>query len=307
LTLALFSCQKEVDWGTPPSAGTGGSGGSGGGTGGSGGSGGSGGGTGNLLIKDVAVTGSETMTTDYTYDAQNRLETEFMSGTSGGMSMKSYRKLFRDAAGRIVMIKQKVEQGSFPSSDTAVTIYHYPNATTNEFDYSIMNTGGLMGMVTVDSVVYTYVNGNMASNSSYMSSYMGGVLMVPASLSSKWEFTHDASGKVTKMVAYSNLTSTPGAPLDLMATYTYTYSNVNFQSFYTTNGAQNYAMAGLPTGNLTQVASMTIVSPTTPQANRTISSTYTLGANGKPQTIKQTEVTVTPPATRITNHTLTYQ
>ncbi len=303
LVLMMVSCQKEIDWSVNPSTGTG-TGGSGGGTGGSGGGTGS---SGTLLIKDVSVNGSETLTTDYTYDAQSRFETESIYGTSGGMSFKSYRKLFRDAAGRIVMIKQKVEQGTMPSTDTSITIYHYPNATTKEYDYSIMNTGALMGMETIDSVVYTYSGGNMISNSHYMSTTMGGVQIIPSSLSQKWDYTFDASGKVTKVVNYSNLSSTPGAPLDLAATYTYTYGTVSFQAFYTTNGAQNYAMAGLPSGNPTQVQSMTVVSPGTPQVDRTITNTYTLGANGLPATIKQTEVIVTPPATRVYNHALTYQ
>lgn len=305
LLFTVISCQKEIDWGTSPTSGTGTGNGSGG-SGSGGGTGGSGS-TGNLLVKDTAVTGSDSLITTYTYDSQNRLETELIVGKQLGMDYKSYRKLFRDAAGRISQIKQKIDQAGFPSSDTAVTTFHYPNATANEYDYSLMNSGEFFGLVTIDSTVYTYSGSNMTTNSHYMGSYLGGSLIMPASLSQKWDFTYDASGKVTKMVNYSNTSGTPGAPLDLVGTYTYTYGTLNFQGFYTTNGAQNYAMAGLPSGNTTQVATMTIVSPTTPQVDRTVSSSYILGANGKPSKVTQTAVTVTPPATRITVHTLYYQ
>src|SRR6476646_3664776 len=132
MALILFSCQKEVNFDdiTDP--------GNGGGT--------APGTTGDLLIKSVAVTGTETITTIYGYDGQKRLETSVMEGSSGGMKIHNYTKYIKDASGRISQILQKVDQDGM-SSDTAVNFIHYPDATTLEYDYSV-NHISMMGFST---------------------------------------------------------------------------------------------------------------------------------------------------------------
>ncbi len=122
VAIFLFSCQKEVSF-EISSAGNG---------------------NGDLLVKTVAVTGTETMTTLYTYDDQKRLSTITIDGVSGGMKTHSYQKFERDNAGRIVKVIQKVDMMGIPS-DTAIKTMHYPNATTMDYDYSIHIMGMSLG------------------------------------------------------------------------------------------------------------------------------------------------------------------
>jgi hypothetical protein len=289
LVVSIVSCQKGIDWSTPT------------GSGGTGGSGGSGGGSGTLLVKIVAITGADTMTTLYTYDSQKRLETDLMEGKTGGMYNKSYRKLFRDNDDRIIQIKQKIDQNGI-SSDTSITNYYYPSATSKEYSYSIMETG-LMGLTTVDSTRYTYSGNNMVKNDHFMSSYLMGIQIAPPSLSQRFEFTYDGSGKVTEMKGYSSPPGTPGQPIELLATYTHTYGSLSIAGYYTSNAAQNYATGGMPTANHAFLSKTVIVSPTVPQANMTMNYAFVLGSNGMPSTSTLTKI----PANEVTKYTYYYQ
>ena len=292
------SCQKEISWDTNPPTGGGGTG--GGGTGG----GGTGGGTGTLLKKIVSVTNSDTMTTYYTHDSQNRIETELMEGKVAGNYYKSFKRFIRDGNDRIITVKQKIEQAGMPSADTAVQTFYYPNSTTKEFTRSIM-VMELMGLTNYDSTVYTYSGGNMTKTEGYMASYMLGIQIAPYSQMNKFENTFDASGSITKMMAYSAPPGTPGQPIELLATYTHTYGTNNIPNHYTTNAAQNYILGGNASKSTKELQKTVIVSPSVPQANMTMNYTYTLGANGKVATAKLTEVPVSGP-TEVTNYTYYY-
>ena len=301
LVAILSSCQKEIsiDTNSPYTSGNGG-GGSGNGNSGN---------NSGLLIKTVSVSGTETQTTVYTYDSQKRLETMTMSGTSGGLPVDTYTKYIRDNSGRIVLVKQtapKLMPGA--SVDTATNTYHYPNATTQNFDYSIyvitMNVAG-MSMSTIDSAVYHYTAaGKMTSFHKYMSSSL-----MPGSIqmTSRYDFTYDASDRVTNMKLFTDL-SNPGGPLDQDTEWKYTYGATGVNNGYTTNnGAQNFALNGLPNTTSNYISKMEVNSPsTTPPLNLVSTFTYVNGANNKP--VSGTVVTVTSgQPTQTANYTFFYQ
>ena len=234
--VTLFaSCQKEVS--IDQSTNNGGTGG-GSGTGSGNGSG--------LLVKTVAVTGSETQTTLYTYDSQKRLETMTITGVAGGMPVNSYHKFIRDNAGRIVKVLQKIETMPGVSVDTAVKTFHYPDATTFNYDYTVhvmtMDMGGI-SIGTIDSAVYHYSGNKMTSYDQYMfSTMMPGMVMA----NSKYDFTYDATDRVTVMKMYSDAAN-PGGTMDLEMEWKYTYSSASINNVYiSANGAQNFALNGLP-------------------------------------------------------------
>ncbi len=291
LICLLASCQKEInfDTGTAP------------------GSGGGSGSTSGLLVKAVAVTGSETQTSLYTYNAQSQLETLTTKGTSGGMSVDSYQKYVRDAAGRIVKVLQKLPDQAGTTSDTSVRIYSYPNATTMNYTYSV----SVMGLTafgftntTTDSTVYNYSGGKLISYNSYLSSsFSPGMTM----LSSKYDFTYDASDRVTDMKVYTDA-SNPGGPMTLDAQWKYTYSAGVINNVYISpSAAQNLILNGLPNTTSNSISKLeTISANTAPPTNLVITTTYVTGAGNKPVSATAV-ITNTGQPTQTTNYTFYYQ
>ena len=292
--ILLASCQKEVSFQS-------------GSSGNNSGNGNGNGNTSGLLVKAVAVTGAETQTTIYTYDSQKRLETMSIKGTTGGIPVDSYHKYVRDGAGRIVKVLQKIADMQGATSDTSVTTYHYPNETTMNYDYRIfvitVDMGGF-SMSTIDSTVYSYTSDKMMSFHSFMSSsMMPGIIMSE----SKTDFSYDASGNVTGMKMYSDI-SDPGGTMDLIADYTYTYAATSINQVYmTTNGAQNFALNSLSNITTNVITKMEMVSnATTPPMNVVITSSYVNGAGNKAVSATVVSATTGQP-TQTTNYTFFYQ
>jgi YD repeat-containing protein len=300
--VVLFtSCQKEVSF---DSGGTGG-GSNGGGSGSGSGSGSGTGSNSGLLIKSVAVTGSETVTTQYTYDTSKRLLTHTDKGVGGGVPVDSYRRFVRDGAGRIIKVVQKLGDVNGMPSDTAYFNYHYPNATTMDPDYGVsvmsMSMGGIT-MATIDSSVYNYAGGKLASYNSYMSSNMMGMVM-PVS-ESRWEYTYNASGYVVMLKLFNNTTS--GAPLTEMYNVTNTYGSTVNHVYASPSAMQNFIINGLPHTSATLVTKMVANSVgVSPPVNVVTDFTYTL-TNGRVTSGTSNTVSTGQPA-RNTNYTFFYQ
>jgi len=285
MALILFSCQKEVNFDDITNPGNGG--GTAPGT------------TGDLLVKIVAVTGTETITTLYSYDGQKRLETSVMDGSSGGMKIHNYTKYLRDASGRITRILQKVDQDGM-SSDTAVNLIHYPDATTMEYDYSVNNIS-MMGFSTLDSAVYKYASGKMLSAVHYLSSPLFGAPIQ----SSSYTFTYDGSGRVTVLDIAATLSPTGGS-LSPIAKETFTYGNSVNYMWASNSAAQNFLLGGMPNKVNNDVTKMQMDDLTDPSNSLTITSSFVAGANGKPATGKVTSVSLNQ-GTQVTNYTFFYQ
>ena len=77
----LVSCQKEIDWAT------------GNGTGGGSST------TGDLLVKTESKSGSETVTTLYTYNTNKKLINEKITGLSQGINVGNEFRYYRNAVG----------------------------------------------------------------------------------------------------------------------------------------------------------------------------------------------------------------
>lgn len=280
LSIIFVSCQKEINTDI------------------SGGSGNGGGSTAGLLIKAVAVTGSDTMTSTYTYDSQKRLESLLMNGTTGGqtLTMRSYKKYERDGAGRVIRILQKIDQNGLPS-DTAINIVHYPNATTMEYNYTV-NTIGFMGFSTVDSAVYVFTSGKLMTTTSYLSSPLFG--STPIS-STKIDFTYDGQNRVSVMKMYSSGT-TIGGPLAPIANQTYTYGSSLNMLWMTTNAAQNYLLNGMPVNRNDALVKLQMddLTGTSPSASFIANISYVMGADNKPLSMTQTITGSQPGVTKTT-------
>jgi hypothetical protein len=275
LTLTLFSCQKEVDDIFSNNGNTGGNG-----------------NTSGLLIKTVAVTASDSLVTLYAYDNQKRLETITMDGTSNGMQMHTYKKYIRDTSSRIYKILQAIDQNGVPT-DTTIEIVHYPNQGM-EFDYTI-NTISMLGLTVIDSSIYLYSAGKMASMISELSS----PLLGSSFMATKTEFTYDASGNVTNLKMYSDFVTGVLSPI---MSQVYIYGSAVNATWISTNGAQNFLLYGTPGTSNQAFVKAQIDDLITPSNSFVMTATYTLGSDNKPKS-----ASITSTSGQVTKYTFYYQ
>lgn len=275
LSVGLFSCQKEVDDIFADK-----------------GNNGSNGNTTGLLVKTVAVTGSDSLITLYTYDNQNRLETITIDGISNGIQMHTYKKYSRDASSRISEILQVVDQNGM-ASDTSVETVHYPNSGM-EFDYTI-NPISMSGLTVIDSSVYTYSGDKMTSMTSDLSSPLLGSSLI----TTKTDFSYDASGNVASLKMYSDLGTGVLSPI---MNQTYTYGSAVNATWTSTNGAQNFLLSGTPGADNKAFDKAQIDNLADPASSFTMNATYSLGTGGKPITAM-----ITTTAGQVTRYTFYYQ
>lgn len=268
----LASCQKEIilNPNNPAGAGLGnGSGGSG-----SGSTTGSG-----LLVKAVAVTGAETLTTLYAYDAQKRLESINTTGTAGGFPADTYQKFIRDGAGRITTVLQKLPDIAGTTSDTARLTYHYPNTTTMEPDNSVsvksLGAGGFT-LSNIDSSVYNYSGGKLVSYNGYMFTDMLGMRM-PLS-ESRWEYTYNPSGYVTAIKTFTNTNS--GDPLTETYNVAFTYGTLTNNTYASASAMQNFILYGTPNTSAPALIKLATTSVNvTPAVQATVTTNFTTAGN----------------------------
>jgi hypothetical protein len=135
------------------------------------------------------------------------------------------------------------------------------------------------------------------------SSLVPGIIMSE----SKTDFSYNAAGNVTGMKMYSDIAD-PGGAMDLIADYTYTYANTSINNIYiASNGAQNFALNGLPNTTTHVMTKMEMVSnATVPPMNVVITSNFVNGADNR--AVSATTVTTTTgQPTQTTNYTFFYQ
>jgi len=227
--------------------------------------------SGTLLIKSVAVQNGETSTTTYSYTSDNKIDVISTVGTSGGIDIGDYRRFYRDANGRIVKIAHKVPPQSGIEVDTAFTYVYYPNATTLNYNNTVMKLS-VAGFDVNDSTLYTY-NGNnqITEGYTYESSPLFGLVQEIRAV-----YTYDAAGNVTKMEGYNNATGT----MQLAATFDLEYDDktnplaFNQEVVLITGGAP-----GSSKNNVTVIKFKDVNNANT----QTITNTYTYGANGLPE------------------------
>ncbi len=182
------------------------------------------------IVKTIAITGTDTLITEYSYDRELRLEMEVTQGKYLGQPYNSDTRYNRDGVGRIMSI----QHGSTDGGPITTTV-HYPNATTLEFDYFIA-VQPLNGQQSRDSVAASYIDGDMSSSEHY--SYINGGYV----LSGKETFVHNPLGNVTSADIYTALNGS----LALVSKVQYTYSSYKDYIWTSVNGAQNYLLTGLP-------------------------------------------------------------
>lgn len=282
LSAALFvlaSCQKEVDF---PDAG----------------GGGTGGGTGNLLVKSVSKTGSDSIVTVYTYNASNKLIRMKLTGMSGGFDMGNDFKYYRNASGVITHYVQINPNFVLLGIDSVTTVLHY-DAASSKYTSAVTEMS-LLGFAVLDSMVFVYdANKRVIEQQSWQAIP---ALGSPYELTLKTKFTIAANGNVSELNQYDPSSGTD----DLISTIKYTYDNktssINPTLIFLNLGEAGAINHGdwISVNNANKVE---IIDVNTPANNRTSNVTYTYNAAGKPVSGTNT----TTPGGAVDNLTYFYQ
>lgn len=173
LCLALFSCQKEVDFAANGNRGTSDN-------------------SNVLLVKSVQQTGTDSLVTTYSYDANKKLINLKIVGIDQGTPKNTEYRYYRDGSGIITHISIIDADLVASGLDSVTEILHYNSASSRYTSY-VLNIN-VSSFLLLDSV----------------------------------EFLYDASGKINAEVLYE---SPSGSGTDYYNSgsdnYTYTSGNIN--------------------------------------------------------------------------------
>lgn len=265
----LSACQKDIDLVLPED----GNGGGGTDTTGTGGNT-----SGALLVRSVSISNGESFTTNYSYTANKKIEVIDMAGISGGIDAGSYRRFYRDAAGRIIRIANKVPPQGGIAIDTSFTYVYYPDATTLQYSYTVQ-TISIAGFEVTDSVLYTYNNAKQITEQyDYQLSPLFGIVQ-----ESKTVYTYDAAGNLATITGYNNITGT----MEVVSTFQLQYdTKTNPMGADAQSALINGGSLGASPNNVTQLRFSDVTNGT----EQLINISYTYGSNGYPATAVQQDV-----------------
>jgi len=278
-SVILFSCQKELDSGN-------------GGNGGGGGIGG-GGGSSELLIRTVAKTGSDSVVTLYSYNANKRISNIKMNGIdeTGSPVNREYR-YYRTGTGILTQYSIIDADLVAVGIDSIVTIVHY-NSTSSKYSSYVLRASAF-GFTLLDSSVFVY----------------------------------DAAGKIIREDVYESPTgSGTDYYLSGKANYTYIGNNISqldlhdfdvsgAETFWATNkftydtklsplhfDNESFAMGHAEWFSVNNIIGEQLSDSNGPVDDQTVTTVYTYNPSTKP---KSSVITITPP-TSTSNMSYYYQ
>lgn len=245
----MYSCQKEIDWGT----------------------------SGNLvagqkLVKVISKTGTDSSIVTYSYDNQNRLIKEVTIGISGGTSLDNSLTINRNASGIILNTVQKSVALSGAGIDSILTNYYY-NSTNSIYTASAFSIS-TMGFTVTDSALYTYdPTGKITSDIHYLKT---GIL--PPIQVLKNQYTYSPNG--INLIGSDQLApSTPGGPLSPVSTQTFSF-DLKINPLIIKNEGILLVRPNLFSAN--NIAKLVLNSTASPAANFTQDYVYIYNSSNKP-------------------------
>ncbi len=222
------------------------------------------------IVTTVAVTGNDTLITEYGYDQQLRLASEVTTGRSAGETYYTNTQFSRDAQGRITTVVYK----GLDDSETVNVDVHYPDATGMEYDYAIA-TRHSSGTHLRDSIAFSYSNGNMVKNERFRYKDGAGYL-----LARRETFDHNAAGNVESTEVFSTIGTVNGHVV-LISTTQYTYAGYPDYIWTTDNASQNYLLAGLPNRSHESISEAVVRDQTGLAADYSMSTILVMDATGR--------------------------
>jgi hypothetical protein len=272
LAIVLFSCQKEPSTEDPGNGGGGGSS------------------NGDLLVKMVSKTGSETLTTTFTYDANKKIINHKITGRQNGVDITDEYRFYRNSSGIIIRMVQVPPVVAGAGIDSVVSIVHHDGTKYTSYVSEI----GALGFSVLDSVAISY-NGS------------GKPIRTDQFQSMPFSGGYTASGKDEYIYQGDNLVQT-----DM---YTYNAATLGFDLDGTSKSTFDNKAASLNLGaegilfNADAISANNIIKTDVnyigvPVPNLLTTITYTYNASNRPSTAV---ATVAGPANMVQNITYYYQ
>lgn len=196
LTLAVISCQKEIDWGTGNST------------------------PAQQLVKVKSKTGTtDSSQVDYSYDAAGRLTREITTGVAGGISLDNQFTINRNSSEIITTTVQKSAALVLAGIDSIETRYYY-NSSTSKYTAAVFFLG-IPGFAILDSALYTYDASGRITKDEHYTQVTGLPLPLPPILSLRNTYTYSADGKNLLNVT-TDAIAPPATTLSPLSVQTYT-------------------------------------------------------------------------------------
>jgi len=279
LSFLISSCQKELSFDD------------------NGGGGGGGTTTGDLLTKIESISGGETLTTEYEYDASKRLLREKITGTSQGTNLNNDFRIVRNAAGIITSTIQKNADLAMQGIDSAVAIIHY-NTSTQRYTSRVAEIS-LSGFSTIDSSAFFYdASGKVIRIDEYFKSSSLGP---DYELIAVTEYDYGAGGVTETRLNIADF-GNPGGPTELVLTIKYTYdTNTSPLILPPGEAAAILRIDLVATANATKFNYIDVQGAGS--QNFDVTYVYTYNSKNKPATAVSTE----NPGNLVSNFTYTYK
>lgn len=177
-----------------------------------------------MLIKTIDESSGGSITTEYKYDSNGKILSEYTTMTNSSVGTRTSSIFFyRDGSGRIFKTAQKYDQPvEHILYDTIITLVVYENGTSNRIKFSKTETTA-NGITVYDSVLYSYSTaGKVVKTQHYLyrSTDMPGTLPRQVNWFS-WEYSD--AGNLLRMQQYSDHAGNGNFELDI--SYTFEYDN----------------------------------------------------------------------------------
>lgn len=272
VSLFFISCQKEIDWGT----------------------GGGGSSSGNLLVKTVSKEGTDSAVTVYTYNSNQKLINEKITGRSQGFDVTNETRYYRNASGIITHYVQINPNFIIVGIDSVTTYVNY-NAASSRYT-SYVSELGLMGFAVRDSTAIVYNTGGKVTQTEQYQKipFLGG----DYEISLRVKYTYDAGGNMSQQDFYTVDPATMAE--DLISTIKYTFdakpAAISFDN-------EAYAIGKPDLISANNATKVEFIDLSTPSNGFILSNTYTYNANNKPGSAVSTRT----PGPVVNNVTYYYQ
>jgi hypothetical protein len=252
LSVIFMSCQKEISYEDPN---------------------GTGGGTntttvGTKLIRIGSKSGSDTTTTEYTYNSANRVTGFKVTGTSGGQQVDQSVDFVRNSSN--VITQQVYKDVSLSQYGlTSITTNFTYDATASHYKYGL-TTISVLGNTYKDSVVYIYdASNNLTSSIDYEDAGTG------YSPYTKDEYTYTGSNLGSmKSSTYNDTTSTYVVDYTSSFEYDTKINPLKFVADAPVLGMTTFYSAN----NVTKETAVI----TSPSSTQSVTSSYTYNSNNMP-------------------------
>jgi YD repeat-containing protein len=236
--------------------------------------------SGDLLVKILTHTGTDSSATSLTYDGSRRLIGKTISGISDGFDLSDNFQIVRNASGVITKLIEKSPTISQNDYDSVLTNVFYDATTAKYTHISEGHVAG--GLIIKDSIVFVYdASGKGIPQDDYLADFFGGPQYNGLQ---KVEYDYDAHGNSTGINVFEYKDTSHSFLLEGITTYTYD-AKVNPLLL---NAGEAMVLQEPDLSSPSNITGVNLNNLTDPSTNVQVSIVYTYNSANKPRSAIQT-------------------